>query len=122
MDLFIDIWAIGCIFAELLTTRPIFHCNHKPEDNKTSDPYHYDQLERYNMSKEFRRYNSNKPMKNANREKSDSIMMMETLFFRIFCVMGYPRGKIWVDIKEMPLYSTLTKAFNCETYVRVAPI
>ena len=22
----IDIWAIGCIFAELLTSEPIFHC------------------------------------------------------------------------------------------------
>lgn len=22
----IDTWAIGCIFAELLTTEPIFHC------------------------------------------------------------------------------------------------
>jgi cyclin-dependent kinase 8/11 len=40
----IDIWAIGCIFAELLTTEPIFHC--RQEDIKTSTPYHHEQLER----------------------------------------------------------------------------
>ena len=34
----IDIWAIGCIFAELLTSEPIFHC--RQEDIKTSNPYH----------------------------------------------------------------------------------
>ena len=41
----IDIWAIGCIFAELLTSEPIFHC--RQEDIKTSNPYHHDQLNRY---------------------------------------------------------------------------
>ena len=40
----IDIWAIGCIFSELLTYEPIFHC--KQEDSKTSTPYHQDQLDR----------------------------------------------------------------------------
>jgi len=40
----IDIWAIGCIFAELLTSEPIFHC--RQEDIKTSNPYHRDQLDR----------------------------------------------------------------------------
>ncbi|CAG2255098.1 CDK8_11 [Mytilus edulis] len=40
----IDIWAIGCIFAELLTYEPIFHC--RQEDIKTSNPYHHDQLDR----------------------------------------------------------------------------
>jgi serine/threonine protein kinase len=46
IDLFIfaDIWAIGCIFAELLTSEPIFHC--RQEDIKTSNPYHHDQLDR----------------------------------------------------------------------------
>ena len=33
-----------CIFAELLTYEPIFHC--KQEDIKTSTPYHHDQLDR----------------------------------------------------------------------------
>lgn len=42
--LFPDIWAIGCIFAELLTSEPIFHC--RQEDIKTSNPYHHDQLDR----------------------------------------------------------------------------
>ncbi|XP_063991081.1 cyclin-dependent kinase 8 [Diachasmimorpha longicaudata] len=40
----IDIWAIGCIFAELLTAEPIFHC--RQEDIKTSNPYHHEQLDR----------------------------------------------------------------------------
>ncbi|XP_065832139.1 cyclin-dependent kinase 8-like [Oscarella lobularis] len=40
----IDIWAIGCIFAELLTTEPIF-CS-RQEDIRTSTPYHREQLER----------------------------------------------------------------------------
>ncbi|CAD5122141.1 DgyrCDS10589 [Dimorphilus gyrociliatus] len=40
----IDIWAIGCIFAELLTFEPIFHC--RQEDIKTSNPYHHEQLDR----------------------------------------------------------------------------
>ena len=39
-----DIWAIGCIFAELLTSEPIFLC--RQEDIKTSNPYHHDQLDR----------------------------------------------------------------------------
>ena len=41
---FLDIWAIGCIFAELLTCEPIFHC--RQEDIKTSNPYHHEQLDR----------------------------------------------------------------------------
>lgn len=40
-----DIWAIGCIFAELLTSEPIFHC--RQEDIKASSPYHQDQLDRF---------------------------------------------------------------------------
>eukprot|EP00731_Ephydatia_muelleri_P032203 Em0023g710a len=40
----IDIWAIGCIFAELLTFEPIFHC--RQEDVEASTPYHHDQLDR----------------------------------------------------------------------------
>uniref|UniRef100_A0A0N4ZS71 Cyclin-dependent kinase 8 n=1 Tax=Parastrongyloides trichosuri TaxID=131310 RepID=A0A0N4ZS71_PARTI len=40
----IDIWAIGCIFAELLTSEPVFFC--REEDIKASSPYHKDQLSR----------------------------------------------------------------------------
>ncbi|KAI0987484.1 hypothetical protein GJ496_007523 [Pomphorhynchus laevis] len=40
----IDNWAIGCIFAELLTYEPIFHC--RQEDIKASSPYHQEQLDR----------------------------------------------------------------------------
>jgi len=42
--LMLDVWAIGCIFAELMTSEPIFHC--RQEDIKTSTPYHHDQLDR----------------------------------------------------------------------------
>ena len=44
LTLFLDIWAIGCIFAELLTFEPIFHC--RQEDVETSSPYHHDQLDK----------------------------------------------------------------------------
>ena len=44
MVYFTDIWAIGCIFAELLTSEPIFHC--RQEDLKASNPYHHEQLDR----------------------------------------------------------------------------
>ncbi|XP_065907867.1 cyclin-dependent kinase 8-like [Dysidea avara] len=40
----IDIWAIGCIFAELLTSEPIFHC--RQEDVESNTPYHREQLDR----------------------------------------------------------------------------
>ena len=40
----VDIWATGCIFAELLTFEPIFHC--RQEEVDTNSPYHYDQLEK----------------------------------------------------------------------------
>ena len=58
---FIDIWAIGCIFAELLTSEPIFHC--RQEDIKTSNPFHHDQLD------------------------------------RIFSVMGFPAGNLFIFSK-----------------------
>lgn len=40
----IDIWAIGCIFAELLTSEPIFVC--QEEDIKSQTPYHPAQLDK----------------------------------------------------------------------------
>uniref|UniRef100_A0A914DCE6 Cyclin-dependent kinase 8 n=1 Tax=Acrobeloides nanus TaxID=290746 RepID=A0A914DCE6_9BILA len=40
----IDVWAIGCIFAELLTQEPVFFC--REEDIKAASPYHQDQLHR----------------------------------------------------------------------------
>ncbi|KAI0224016.1 Cyclin-dependent kinase 8 [Lamellibrachia satsuma] len=57
----IDIWAIGCIFAELLTSEPIFHC--RQEDIKTSNPYHHEQLDRiftvmgFPQEKDFKKTN-----------------------------------------------------------------
>eukprot|EP01135_Chromosphaera_perkinsii_P005290 Nk52_evm2s334 gene=Nk52_evmTU2s334 len=40
----IDMWAIGCIFAELVTTKPIFH-GQQVED-KSKNPFQRDQLEK----------------------------------------------------------------------------
>lgn len=37
----IDLWAVGCIMAELITTRPLFWAK---DDNKSKDPYHKEQL------------------------------------------------------------------------------
>ncbi|EGD72120.1 CMGC/CDK/CDK8 protein kinase [Salpingoeca rosetta] len=37
----IDMWALGCIMAELVTLRPLFHV---AEDQKTKDPYFKEQL------------------------------------------------------------------------------
>ena len=94
----IDIWAIGCIFAELLTYEPIFLS--RQEDIKTryfwyiwyiqfalcnailiyinslysSNPYHHDQLD------------------------------------RIFNVMGFPQD--WEDIKKMPEHQTFQRDFK----------
>ena len=42
----IDMWAIGCIFAELLTFEPIFYCQWQQEDITSSNPYQHDQLDR----------------------------------------------------------------------------
>lgn len=38
----IDIWAIGCIFAELITTKPIFH----GIEDKAKNSFQRDQLEK----------------------------------------------------------------------------
>ena len=40
----IDIWAIGCIFAELLMLRPIFKGEEAKMDNKKIIPFQRDQL------------------------------------------------------------------------------
>ncbi|CAG8836494.1 25227_t:CDS:2, partial [Racocetra persica] len=40
----IDIWAVGCIFAELLTLRPIFKGEEAKMDNKKSVPFQKNQL------------------------------------------------------------------------------
>ena len=37
-------WAIGCIFAEILSGRPIFTCN--ADQNKFASPYHPQQFQR----------------------------------------------------------------------------
>ena len=84
--LFSDIWAIGCIFAELLTSEPIFHC--RQEDIKTSNPYHHDQLDR---------------IFNVMGFPQGRVVAFNVIGFpqgRVvgFNVMGFPQGRV-VDIK-----------------------
>jgi cyclin-dependent kinase 8/11 len=94
LQFILDIWAIGCIFAELLTSEPIFHC--RQEDIKTSNPYHHDQLDRY--------------------ENLLFVSVRNELFItfpcRIFNVMGFPHDKDGEDIKKMPEHPTLLKDFK----------
>eukprot|EP00127_Corallochytrium_limacisporum_P007414 Clim_evm17s251 gene=Clim_evmTU17s251 len=41
----VDIWAIGCIFAELITTKPIFH-GLQVDSQQSKNPFQRDQLEK----------------------------------------------------------------------------
>lgn len=101
----IDIWAIGCIFSELLTYEPIFHC--KQEDIKTSNPYHQDQLHRifdvmgYPLEKDWEdikkmpEYNQfSKDFKKTNYQNCSLIKYME-------------KHKIRSDSKEFALLTKL---------------
>ncbi|KAI8832367.1 kinase-like domain-containing protein [Chytridium lagenaria] len=42
----VDIWAVGCIFAELLMLRPIFKGDEAKMDNKKNIPFQRDQLQK----------------------------------------------------------------------------
>ena len=42
----IDIFAIGCIFAEMLTNVPIFHCVQDQTTKHNRTPYQYNQVEK----------------------------------------------------------------------------
>lgn len=42
----VDLWAVGCIFAELLSLRPIFKGEEAKLDNKKSVPFQRDQMRR----------------------------------------------------------------------------
>jgi len=42
----LDIWAIGCIFAELLMLRPIFKGEEAKMDNKKNIPFQRDQVQK----------------------------------------------------------------------------
>ena len=42
----VDLWAVGCIFAELLSLRPIFKGEEAKMDNKKSVPFQRDQMRR----------------------------------------------------------------------------
>ncbi|KAL1425884.1 hypothetical protein MTO96_018769 [Rhipicephalus appendiculatus] len=87
----IDIWAIGCIFAELLTSEPIFHC--RQEDIKTSNPYHHDQLDRI-----------------------FNVMGFPPCSADVLSFFFSPTEKDWEDIKKMPEHHTLMKDFKRSSY------
>ena len=42
----IDLWAVGCIFAELLSLRPIFKGEEAKMDNKKNVPFQRNQMQR----------------------------------------------------------------------------
>ncbi|KAJ3190782.1 cyclin-dependent protein kinase [Dinochytrium kinnereticum] len=42
----VDMWAVGCIFAELLMLRPIFKGDEAKMDNKKNIPFQRDQLQK----------------------------------------------------------------------------
>lgn len=42
----IDIFSIGCIFAELLTNLPIFHCIQDKGEQQSRSPYQFSQLDK----------------------------------------------------------------------------
>lgn len=40
----IDVFSIGCIFAELLTNVPIFHCLYDKNEQNSRSPYQFNQM------------------------------------------------------------------------------
>jgi cyclin-dependent kinase 8/11 len=99
----IDIWAIGCIFSELLTYEPIFHC--KQEDIKTSNPYHQDQLDRiFNVM-----------------GYPQGLLLCVLLKKRLFkLIILNQLEKDWEDIKKMPEYNTFLKDFKRNKFFMIS--
>lgn len=97
---FTDIWAIGCIFAELLTSEPIFHC--RQEDIKTSNPYHHDQLDR---------------IFNVMGFPQGKYFILNRAFF--YCMSRYPRNIIHlfidIDLGEL-LFSKVEEGRTFQRY------
>lgn len=108
-----DIWAIGCIFAELLTSEPIFHC--RQEDIKTSNPFHHDQLDRIFSVMGFP---AGATFVFLICTKSwDALYVQQTPCLTQtggarMCVFT---DKDWEDIRKMPEYPTLQKDFRRTT-------
>jgi len=80
-----DIWAIGCIFAELMTSEPIFHC--RQEDIKTSNPYHHDQLDRI-----FNVMGFPQGMSLGSLERCSSTFLLEWNRFGVFTFLAEPNA------------------------------
>ena len=99
----IDIWAIGCIFSELLTYEPIFHC--KQEDIKTSNPYHQDQLDRiFNVM-----------------GYPQGLLLCVLFKKRLFkLIILNQLEKDWEDIKKMPEYNTFLKDFKRNKFFMIS--
>ena len=110
-----DIWAIGCIFAELLTCEPIFHC--RQEDIKTSNPYHHEQLDRIFNVMGFPQGEIFMKGQVLSGQIWPSVM---PITFRPKCTWNskwslcnfFPSEKDWEDIRKMPEHGTLQKDFR----------
>ena len=113
-----DIWATGCIFAELLTFEPIFHC--RQEEVDTNSPYHYDQLEKIFTVMGF---------PNGVFLCVWFVIVRGCKFVCVcvcVCVCVRVRARVctsvayliserdWEDIKKMPEYNTLMKDFTSQ--------
>ena len=86
----IDIWAIGCIFAELLMLRPIFKGEEAKMDNKKNIPFQRDQL-----NKIFEVLGS------PTRELFTVILVLNT-FWRVFNTLEHTRGKMaWTTLSPL---------------------
>ena len=129
----IDIWAIGCIFAELLTTEPIFHCRQdspsvslslylSPSPSFSVFPSLFDFL---SLSLFLYLPPSFSPsVFNHNVFRQEDIKTNNPYHHdqldRIFMVMGFPADKgpsEWEDLKKLPEYATLQKEFSKSNYV-----
>jgi len=94
----LNFFEIRCIFAELLTYEPIFHC--KQEDIKTSTPYHHDQLDRIFSVMSFPAGKNN-------------LLFFILYIYAFVCSID----KEWEDMKKMPEYTRLSKEFKKNKFV-----
>lgn len=110
----IDTWAIGCIFAELLTYEPIFHC--RQEDLKTNNPYHQDQLDRIFNVMGFPQEKDWEDIKKLPEYNSFSKDFKKTSYVNCALAKYMEKHKIRHDTKEFAL---LTKLLTMDPTKRI---
>lgn len=91
----VDMWAVGCIFGELLALKPIFKGEEAKMDNKKSVPFQRSQLTK--IFEVMGTPTSNKQEKNADRKRMKLMMITH-------------RGKMAYDrsITRLPSISLLS--------------